>query len=113
MPLEKADVKLLKIDRIIQYGKKDVLQLVDRTTKEVLADVRNWSMEHVSPATADQEPTYYFRLGQTADTVDYLPTCGLALNGVLHTVVDRDNPDSVGGLIWIFHTRPDNERIDN
>ena len=109
MNMQKIDARLLNIDRRIEYGLKDTLQLVDPVTREVVLDIKRWFWRELSPM-AESAPTYAFTVAQDTDNVELLPTHLLAFNGRMHDIVVRDSPDSVGGLIWVFKTRPTNER---
>jgi hypothetical protein len=110
MNMQRIDARLLNIDRRIEVGLKDTLQLVDPATREATADVKRWNWRQLNPMT-ESAPTYEFQLAQDVDIVDLLPTNLIAFNGRLHDVVVRDSPNSVNGIIWTFKTRPTNELI--
>jgi len=111
MPLNKLDARLLNIDRIIQNGKKDTLELVDSNTKEVIASVRLWNWKKLNPAEPTA-PTYKFYMAQEPSTKEYLPSCLIAFNGIIHDVPSRSEPESTTGVIWEFRTRPTNEAVE-
>jgi len=111
MSLYKVDSILNNVDRIVQSGKRDKLQLIDPTTKEVIHDVRFWNWRKLNPLEQGA-PTYAFKLAQTAGSKEDLPTCGVASNGMVHDIVVRTPPDSVSGIEWELRTRPTNESIE-
>jgi hypothetical protein len=107
MPLAKVDAKLLNIDRVVQFGKKDTLELVDRTTKESLATVKKWDFTQLNPLDQNA-PSFKFIIAETTDTEEYLPNCLIAFNNKIHDVVVRNKPTSRGSTLWEFRTRPTN-----
>jgi hypothetical protein len=111
MALSKVNAKVNNIDRIVEYGKRDILQLVDKSTKEVLADVKLWSWRRLNPIQ-EGAPTYSFRFVPPVDVLELVPNCVIAFNNRLHDVVVRDKPDSVLGIEWTFKTKPTNETLD-
>lgn len=111
MPLTKLDIKLENIDRIVEYGKRDVLQLIDRETKEILATISQWNFKRLNPLQQDGA-TYQFKILELPTIVDILPTCGIAFNGRIHTVKVRDNPDAKAANMWMFKTLPTNEILE-
>jgi hypothetical protein len=111
MSLAKAEAKINNIDRVVTYGKKDKLELVDKATREVLAKVKLWSWKKLNPAQQGA-PTYLFRLAADATTREILPSCDIAFNGTVHDVVNRSEPESVSGIEWTLRTRPTMEVID-
>jgi hypothetical protein len=110
MPLNKVDATLLNIDRIVEIGNKDILQLVDRSNKEVLADIKRWNFRRLNPIQIGA-PTYEFKFVVDVITREFVPTCVIALNGLIHDVVVRDLPDSLTSTICNFKTKPTNERV--
>lgn len=112
MSLIKARAKLNNIrNRVIPYGKKDTLYLVDRNTYEVLAEVKLWSWKRLNPLQKGGAE-FDFRLAATPDTQDLLPSCLIAFNGVIHDIPVRNAPESVNGIEWHFKTLPTNERVE-
>ena len=111
MPLSKVNAKLDNIDRVVDWGNRDSLELIDRETKEVLATVRLWNWRRLNPIQ-EGAPTYHFILAQDTDTAEILPTCGIAFNGLIHDIKVRDRPQSVTDIQWHLKTLPTNERID-
>lgn len=111
MSLAKAEAKINNIvNRVVPWGKKDKLHLIDRNTKEVLAEVRLWSWQRLNPIeTAD--PEYSIRLAATPSTEEILASCLLAFNSRIHDVIVRESPDSVNGIEWTFKTKPSNEYV--
>jgi hypothetical protein len=108
--LRKVDAKLLNIDRIVDFGNKDVLQLIDRNTHEVLATVKQWTWKRLNPLDKGA-PTHKMDLVATPATEELLPICGIAFNGFVHDVVVRDSPDSISDKIWSFRTLATSEKI--
>jgi hypothetical protein len=112
MSLAKAEAKINNIvNRVVSYGKKDKLHLVDRNTKEVLVEVRLWSWQSLNPLEQG-DPEYSFRLAATPESSEYLPTCLIVFNGRLHDVIVRTPPDSVAGIEWTLKTKPTNELVE-
>jgi hypothetical protein len=111
MSLAKAKAKINNIvHRTVPYGKKDVLQLVDRNTREILADIDLWSWQRLNP-TVPGAPTFKFRLTANNETKDLLQSCDIAFNGMVHDVIVRDAPESVTGIEWTLRTSPTNEQV--
>ena len=108
MPLSKAEAKINNVNRVVKYGKKDKLELVDKDTREVLATVKLWSWRKLNPIQKGQ-PSYSFRLAQDTTTKDLLPIHTIAFNGRIHDIVVRDAPDSVSGIEWNLRTSPTND----
>lgn len=111
MPLNKVDAKLLNIDRVVEVGKKDVLELVDRTTRESLAIIKKWNWKRLNPIQAGA-PTYHFKFVVNSETREMVPTCLIAFNSLIHDVKVRDLPDSLTGTICNFKTVPTNEQVE-
>ncbi len=110
MPLSKLDARLINIDRIVEYGKKDKLQVIDSDTREVLTNVKLWNWKKLNP-TEQSAPTFKFTFAQDATTRDLFSTCVVAFNGIIHDVLVRNKPESVSGVLWEFRTRPTNEAV--
>lgn len=111
MSLIKTRAKINNIrNRVLPYGKKDRLQLVDRNSREVIADVKLWSWKELNSLQQDA-PEFRFQVAATSETEDVLATCLLAFNGILHDVPVRNAPSSVNGIEWVFLTKPTNERV--
>src|ERR1043165_463491 len=98
MSLIKAHAKINNIkNRVVPYGKKDVLEFIDRNTHEVLGTAKLWSWQRLNPLQQDG-PVMEFRIAATPDIEEILSTCLLAFNGVLHDVPVRNAPDSINGI---------------
>jgi hypothetical protein len=110
MPITKVEAKLNNIDRIIKYGKKDVLQIVDRDTREVLANVKEWSFKRINPVQKGA-PSFSFKITSDSAFEEFLPNHNIALNGRIHDVIVRNAPVSLGEVEWNFRTSPTNSFI--
>jgi len=112
MSLVRARAKINNIrNRVVPYGKKDKLELIDRNTHEVLAEARLWSWKKLNPLDKNF-PNIAFRIAATTDTEELLATCDLSFNGLVHDVMSRDAPLSVNGIEWELLANPSNERTD-
>ncbi len=112
MSLIKANAKIANIEkRVLPWGKRDKLQLLDPVTREVLADVKLWYWRQLSPLS-ETAPTFEFNFAQDTSTADIIPTALIAFNGRVHDVVVRDRPNSVKGIEWVFKTNPTNEFVE-
>jgi hypothetical protein len=109
--LRRVDARLLNIDRIVAYGKKDVLQLIDRNTHEVLANVKQWNWKRLNPLDKSA-PNHRIDLVSNSAIEELLPVCAVALNGYVHDVVVRDRPISVSDKIWTFRTLATSEKLE-
>ena len=110
MPLSKAEAKINNVKRIVKYGKKDKLQIVDRDSREVLADIKSWSFSRLNPIQKGA-PTFSFILAQDETTKELLPHHLVALNGRIHDVIVRNGPISVSDIQWNLRTSPTNSFV--
>lgn len=112
MSLIKARAKIDNIrNRVIPFGKKDRLHLIDRNTYEILAQVNLWSWKRLNPLQKGGAE-YQFKITATSETKEFLPSCLIAFNGVVHDVPVRNAPESVNGIQWKLQTLPTNEKVE-
>jgi hypothetical protein len=110
MPLSKIDAKIRNIDRIVKFGKRDVLQIVDRNTREVLATIKEWGFKRLNPMQKGA-PSFSFYVTPDNTTSELLALHNIALNGRIHDVIVRDAPASLGEVEWTLRTSPTNSFI--
>jgi len=113
MSIQKVEAKLENIDRKIFRGKKTTLHLIDRFDgNTVIAKIKIWNWTNLTPTGEGNQPTYLIRVAQdSVATKERLQKYDLALNGVVHHVVDRVEPEGNKEVLWVFRTYPENEKI--
>ena len=109
MPLSKANAKINNIiNRVVPYGKKDKLEIVDRDTHEVLATVKLWSLKKLNPSQKG-ETNFLITLAQDPTTAELLPKHVIAINGLVHDIKGRSGPVHTTDTEWILRTAPTNK----